>query len=357
MKYGGILRIDCTHVGRRVTGIERITQEMFNARVLPDIPIQKFNAPKGRIFVVAAQMIALPIYLLLHPHDIFVFPGFPPSPVMGLTRERCVLYIHDLFLLTRRRDLNLAGKLYLAPLFAFAVRHLKYFFVNSENTGHALRNFCRQDAQIMLYRPHIRNIFDLSVGNRAERSIDPAILRVVAIGTVEPRKNYLAAANICAAIARQRGRPVELNVIGRQGWGSDWGELSKLPNVILHGALRDEQAREVIEAADIFICSSHDEGLGLPLLEVQHGGLPTVAPDLDIFREGLGTAGIYVDPDNPEQAASIIIKACVGANWRQRHATAAVGNLRRWNRLAAVDHDQVLSFLRQLLVKTSGSRL
>ena len=356
MRDGGILRIDYTHVGRRATGIERITRELFNTSVLSGFKVKNFTSPKGRIFVLLAQMIALPLCLLFHPDDVFIFSGFPPSPIVGLARERCVAYIHDLFLLTRRRDLNVIGKLYLAPLFAFAIKRLRYFFVNSESTGRALRAVCRRDAQIMLYRPRIRNVFNLSIGNRNERPFDPAVLRLVAIGTVEPRKNFLAAANICAALARQRGGPVELNIIGRFGWGSDWNSLEKFSNVKLHGSLSDGDVRELIEAADIFICSSHDEGLGLPLLEVQHGGLPTVAPDGEVFREVLGTAGIFVDPRDPELAASLIMRACSGTSWRQRHAEAAVANLRRWNNLAAADHDQVLSFLRQLLMRSGGSQ-
>lgn len=351
MRYGGSLRIDCTHVGRRETGIERVTRELFNADVLADIPFRQFKAPAGRIFLLAAQMVALPLNALFRPRDVFVFPGFPPSPLFAFACERCVLYIHDLFLLTRRHDLNFAGKFYLAPLFAFAVKRLKYFFVNSEKTGRALRTLCRRDAQIMLYRPHIRNVFNLSVGNRTERTSEPAILRIAAIGTVEPRKNYIAAANICASLARQRGISVELNVIGRLGWGSDWSVLAKRSGVILHGALSDAQVRAVIEAADIFICSSHDEGLGLPMLEVQYGGLPTVAPDQDVFREVLGTSGIYVDSGDPDRAARVIMKACTGTTWRYLHARAAIANLQRWNSLATEDRCQVLSFLRQMLMR------
>jgi glycosyltransferase involved in cell wall biosynthesis len=356
MKARGILCIDCTHVGRRATGIERITRELFNAKVLSGVQVKNITSPKGRIFVLFAQMIALPLRLLFRPDDVFVFSGFPPSPIVAIARERCVSYIHDLFLLTRRRDLNVVGKLYLAPLFAFAVKRLKYFFVNSESTGRALRTVCRSDAQIMLYRPRIRNVFNLSVGNRSERAIVPAVLRLVAIGTVEPRKNFLAAANICAALARQRGAPVDLNIIGRFGWGGDWSSLEKFSNVKLHGPVRDEEVRELIDSADIFICSSHDEGLGLPLLEVQHGGLPTVAPDGEVFREVLGTAGVFVNPRDPELAASIILKACSGSSWRQRHCEAAIANLRRWNNLAAVDHEQVLSFLKQLLMRSGRSQ-
>jgi glycosyltransferase involved in cell wall biosynthesis len=351
MKNCGVLRIDYTQVGRRKTGIERVTRELFGASALSDIPIRHFKAPPARIFVFAAQMIALPFVALFRLRDVFVFPGFPPSPLFGFARERTVLYVHDLFLLTRRNDLNFAGRFYLAPLFSFAVKRFKYYFVNSEKTGRGLRNLCGRDAQIMVYRPRIRNVFNLSASDRAERAAEPAVLRVAAIGTVEPRKNYLAAADICAALACLRGAPVELNIVGRPGWGGDWDELAKRSGVILHGPLSDTQVRQVIEAADIFICTSHDEGLGLPLLEVQYGGLPTVASDQDVFREVLGESGIYAEFADPNLAATVIMKACAAKGWRQRHAKAAIANVQRWNSLADADQRRALVFLRQMLTR------
>ncbi len=356
MKYRGLLRIDYSHVGRRETGIERVTRELFSADGFKDIPVRLFTAPAGRLAVLAAQMIGLPLRALFRPRDIFVFPGFPPSPLLAFARERSVMYVHDLFLLTRRDDLNFSGRVYMAPLFALAVKRLKYFFVNSESTGRALRTVCRPDAQITPYRPRIRNVFGLSVGNRAGRELEPSVLRIAMIGTVEPRKNYIAAANICTALAIQRRSPVELNIIGRPGWGNDWSELAKSPGVVLHGTLSDAQAREVIEGADIFMCSSHDEGLGLPLLEAQHGGLPTVAPDRDVFREVLGTSGIYINPDEPYRSAEVIMKACTGTAWRDQHAMAADENLQRWNNLATNDQAHAVSFLERLLIRQGTSR-
>lgn len=347
--FKGSLCIDYTHVGRHKTGIERITQELFDPQALADIPTRYFRSPSGRPFVLIAQMLALPLNAILHPKDVFVFPGFAPSPLFNFARERCVLYVHDLFLLTRRQDLNFAGKFYFAFSFGFAISRFKYFFVNSEGTGNALRAYCRTDAQIMPYRPRIRNVFGLSADERLDQPVEPAVLRLVAVGTVEPRKNYLAAADIRDSLARRLGKPVELHIIGRQGWSGDWGRLTSRPGVVLHGAISDQEARAILQDADIFVCSSHDEGLGLPLLEVQHGGLPTVAPDDKVFREVLGASGVFIKPEAPEGAAALIMQACSGEDWRRRHAAAATANLERWDNLAAGDHRRALSFLKGML--------
>jgi glycosyltransferase involved in cell wall biosynthesis len=285
---------------------------------------------------------------------VFLFPGFPPSPYFSLSRrDRTVLYVHDVFLLTRRAELNLAARLYFAPLFALAVRSLKYFLTNSEYTASTLRPFCRPDASITLCRPAVRNVFGLGVGDRAQRTDAPASLSLSAIGTIEPRKNFRAAADICRALAARLGMPVNLNIIGRPGWGPDADWLAQQAHVKLLGPVSDHEARAVIEASDFLICTSRDEGLGLPLLEVQHGGVPVIAPDMPVFREVLGGSGLLVDTQDADAAAAAISAFCALPGWRARCTDAALANVARWNALAQSDHMAVCELFRALLAQRS----
>jgi glycosyltransferase involved in cell wall biosynthesis len=344
------LRIDHTHMGRRSTGIERITRELFSPSVLSPLPVETVAASRGRLGVVMAQNVTLPLDALQHRDDVFVFPGFPPSPYFSMARQdSTVLYVHDVFLLTRRTELNLAARLYFAPLFALAVRSLKYFLVNSDYTASTLRPFCRSDASITLCRPSVRNVFGLEVGDRARRGDAPASVTLSSIGTIEPRKNFRAAAEISAALAVRLGIPVHLNIIGRPGWGPDAEWLAQQPHVKLLGPLPDKDARAVIEAGDFLICSSRDEGLGLPLLEVQHGGVPVIAPDMPVFREVLGSSGLLVDTEATGAAADEIAALCASPGWRVRSTEAALANVARWNALAESDHAAVLGLFEELL--------
>lgn len=344
------LRIDHTHMGRRSTGIERITRELFSAPALSPLPVETVAAGSGRLGVVMAQNVTLPLEAMRHADDVFVFPGFPPSPYFSLARrDSTVLYVHDVFLLTRRAELNLAARLYFAPLFALAVRSLKYFLTNSEYTASTLRPFCPADASITLCRPSVRNVFGLEVGDRARRSDAPASLTISAIGTIEPRKNFRAAAEICAALAARIGIPVHLNIIGRPGWGSDAEWLAQQPHVTLLGPLPDQDARAAIEASDFLICTSRDEGLGLPLLEVQHGGVPVIAPDMPVFREVLGRSGLLVDAEDAGAAAAAIATLCASTGWRARSTDAALANVARWNGLAESDHAAVCGLFADML--------
>ena len=53
--------------------------------------------------------------------------------------DRLLLYVHDLFLLTRREELNARARAYMAPSFALAMRTVRRFFTNSLTTAAELR--------------------------------------------------------------------------------------------------------------------------------------------------------------------------------------------------------------------------
>src|SRR5262249_11392329 len=137
-------------------------------------------------------------------------------------------------------------------------------------------------------------------------------------------------------------------LVGGGGWGGELGALPRLPHVRLHGFLPDHAARAVIGNFDIFLCTSRDEGLGLPLLETQFAGVPVIAPDQDVFREVLRRSGTYIDPDCPREAARIIGDVVRSPGWRARHARDALANVARWNALAAADRQAAIAFLAAL---------
>jgi glycosyltransferase involved in cell wall biosynthesis len=255
-------------------------------------------------------------------------------------------YIHDLFLLSRPADLNRRARLYMTAPFKLAVRHYPRFLANSNDTKKQLAAHCRPDAVITLYRPPVRNVFGLDAAARGWRQ--PGRLRLVALGTVEPRKNFVAAARITAALRALGFADVTLDIVGRRGWGNEWRTLETLTGVTLHGYQPADRVRELLDDADLFICTSHDEGLGLPLLEAQYAGLPIVAPDAAVFREVLDVSGIFIDPAEPVAAASQIAATLTEQHWRVRYVELAAQNLARWNALAAADRSAVITLIATL---------
>jgi len=335
--------VDNTHLGRHVTGLERITLELFSVAALAPLDIVPVTA-RGTRQMLTTQTLGLPMRLATSS-SILLCPGFPPSPLLRPFASRVLPYIHDDFLLTRRADLNRRARLYMAVPFKLALRHYPRFLVNSSDTRRKLAAHCRPDAEVTLYRPPVRNVFGLQSKARAARDSKPQPLRLVALGTVEPRKNFCAAATIVSALRAQGFPGATLDIVGRQGWGDDWPMLETIPGVTLHGYQPGEHVKQLIDAADLFICTSHDEGLGLPLLEAQYAGLPIIAPDASIFREVLGDSGIYIDSTEPVAAAARIAAILSSAGWRARHVALAEVNLRRWNALARGDRDAVIGLI------------
>jgi glycosyltransferase involved in cell wall biosynthesis len=345
--------VDRTHMGRRASGIERLTETLFSAHTLSPLRVGAMETAGDRISRLARQTIGNAIHGLREPQAVCVFPGFPPSPAFRFMRERTVMYVHDVFLLTRAHDLNWAGRLYLAPMFRAALASLRYFLVNSATTGEQVAGLVKADAEIRLYRPRVDNVFGLKPRPPAKTRLG-APLTIGALGTIEPRKNFPLAARICERASQLTRRPVTLEIIGRKGWGRDFGQLLRMPHVRLRGFLSDADAREVIEGFDLFMCTSHDEGLGLPLLEVQFAAVPVIAPEAPVFREVLGTSGIHFQAGDVEHAARTIAALVERPNWSTAAAEAARKNVERWNAQADADRAEVIAFLTRLRDQTRG---
>lgn len=346
--HGDVRRVivDETHCGRHVTGVERITLELFSAEALqPFETVAVRSANRKRM--IWDQIVTLPLRSWGDPQALVLCSGFPPTPPLTLRGRRVVPYIHDLFLLIRPKELNWRARAYMAPSLRFALRRLRNFLVNSEATKTELTSFAHPSADIRLYRPEVRNVLGLKAVDRSARILKDGP-RLVALGTIEPRKNLLAAAAVLAALQTCGFPQARLDIIGREGWGGEADRLRALPGVTLHGYLPIDGIQTIVNSADLLISTSHAEGLGLPLLEAQYSGLPIVAPDQPVFREALGDSGVFIDAGDPQGAADRILAVLRDSESRRAAAAASLANIERWNGLARADHAAVIAWLMEL---------
>ncbi len=334
--------VDFSNVRDKITGIERVALELFSPEALGSFRVRSLKA-KSISQMVLLQHTGFVQELIRDKTAVLVCPGFPPAPTLLPFRSRVIPYIHDTFLLTRWSDLSLRAKLYMSVPFWLCIKSYPQFLANSECTRNELRRLCRRDAEIVLYRPQVKNIFGLSAKSRTKRR-NGRRLSLLAIGTVEPRKNLRAAANITAEL-KAIGIEAELDIVGRRGWGDDWATLEQSPHVRLRGYCSNAEIKALIERADILINTSHAEGLGLPLLEAQHAGILVAAPEQLIFREVLDNSGLFIDPGNPASAAKVIARAIALSGWHAHFAELDSANLERWNTAARHDYAAVIRFL------------
>jgi glycosyltransferase involved in cell wall biosynthesis len=189
----------------------------------------------------------------------------------------------------------------------------------------------------------VRDVFGLADLARPADFFPGEPLRMLAIGTIEPRKDYAASVALTAAL-NVSGIPAELHIVGRRGWGQHAFIDEAPPFLTLHGYLDDSGLRSLAGRCHLLLSTAKAEGLGLPLLEIQHGGLPVVAPAGPVFSEVLGSSGLFIRPENPEEAAGLIGAYARDGRLRQA-AAAARGNVARWNALAARDGETFRAFL------------
>ncbi|WP_430387124.1 glycosyltransferase [Blastomonas fulva] len=340
-----MILIDFTHMDKRsVSGIERVCQTLFTGS---DWDCHQVEYVRGgsTLKLIIQQWFGIPLRMLLDGNAILICPGFPPSPIVTfLFRRRLFVYVYDLFLIERKADLNWRARWYMAPSFRYAIGNAKNFFALTDHVRSKLLAYARSDAQIRTVRPEADNIFSLAPRAGGRDGKRDAI-NVLSIGTVEPRKNYLYAADICDQLALIENRPVHLHIIGRRGWGSDFDALSARPNVRLHGFVGDDDMAQLIETCDFFVYVPHDEGLGLPALEVQYSGIPVVASDLAVFRETLDTSAVFVDPSDPRRAAGVISQALAARSEFDALSSKAKENVQRWNLQSGEDRRAMFEWI------------
>lgn len=133
---------------------------------------------------------------------------------------------------------------------------------------------------------------------------------ILAVGTLEPRKNLAALVRAYADVTARRADVPDLVIAGGSGWGEVLDVAGVSPDrVVLTGYLPADALRSVVAGAAVLAFPSLDEGFGIPPLEAMACGVPVVASDLAVTREVLGAHARLCDARDPEQLATALVAA------------------------------------------------
>lgn len=133
---------------------------------------------------------------------------------------------------------------------------------------------------------------------------------VLAVGTVEPRKDYPTLVRAFDALAAS-DPDLHLVIAGPDGWGTD--ALAVALSTCAHGDrvrrlgwVEDDQRTALLRAASVYAYPSIYEGFGIPPIEAMAAGTPVVTTSVASLPEVVGDAAVLVPPQDVDALAGAI---------------------------------------------------
>lgn len=179
----------------------------------------------------------------------------------------------------------------------------------------------------------------------------------LAVGTLEPRKNYAALLAALPEYRRRSARPAELVVAGGGGWMSEalkleLRQLEEAGAVRYLGYVDDARLADLYAGAKALLFPSWYEGFGLPILEAMSQGCPVICSDRTSLPEVGGEVARYIDPGDPRSIAEAML-ALEANGPPARELLLAQAARFSWQRAAA----ETLAFYERVLADPRAPRV
>lgn len=241
-----------------------------------------------------------------------VLPGF-----MGKFVRR-VTFVHDVTWRICPELMRRRARWTMRTLVENSIRRADRVIVTTEMSAEQLRVTLKvPQAKISVAALGVDSRFFRPAGGSACRSRMEARYGIrnryiLAVGSVNPRKNITTLLKAYDLLLRQGLQGLQLVIAGIAEWGgsqiADTMHALGLTgrDVQFLGHIPDEDLPFLYGGAEVFVFPSLFEGFGLPLLEAMSCGTPAVASDNYSFPEVGGDAVLYVPPRSAEGFASAI---------------------------------------------------
>ena len=184
---------------------------------------------------------------------------------------------------------------------------------------------------------------------------------VLYVGGLDQRKNVASLVGAFAAVYHEIGDPDLKLLIGgdpeRLGSGPlfpDWRPLAATFGVadqVLCAPIPEEDLAPLYSATSCFVFPSLYEGFGLPPLEAMACGAPVVCSERTSLPEVVGSAGILINPEDPDALGAAIQRVLSSRDLRDDLRARALARARQFS------WDQVAVETSAIYAEVAGTRL
>jgi glycosyltransferase involved in cell wall biosynthesis len=168
---------------------------------------------------------------------------------------------------------------------------------------------------------------------------------ILAVGTVEPRKNVDTLLNAYAALTPSIRDAFDLVLAGPIGWAS--AETSaRLRGVRYLGYIPEPDIAPLTAAAAVFAYPSLYEGFGFPVAQAMAAGAPVITSNVSSLPEITGDAALLIDPRSVAEIRDALERLLLSPDLRTQLSARGRERARRyrWEDCAS----QTLAFFRNV---------
>ncbi len=253
--------------------------------------------------------------LLANKADLFFAPTSYIIPALAPKKLKVIVTVHDLVALMFPAGHSARAVLIERVTLKKALKKAAGVFVVSENTKKdLLAKFHLPARKISLVPCAPSKSFKQKVSahdlETAKEKMKLPENFILAVGTVEPRKNFDTLIKSFVIIKRKYP-DYKLVIAGKKGWKYHLVENALKhyrmeQEVIFTGYLEDADLKAIYGLAKVFVFPSLYEGFGIPPLEAMASGCPVVSSNVASMPEVIGQGGLLIDPKNALKIADAV---------------------------------------------------
>lgn len=292
-------------INRKISNQIYVDNPRFHIQVVKT-PSRKY-APWNQIYFVFHKKQLQDLDLLHSP--------VTPLPLLLSKRIKTIVTLHDLAWRFFPENFRPEGVVWWRFAWPRSLKKSAHIVVDSESTKQDMLKFYRlPEEKITVIYPYISlHLLETSSENLnvlKERYNLPERY-ILYVGALRKNKNLELLLKAFQILKKEKNISQKLVLAGPKEWGNEriFLEITRLNlenEVIVTGAISDDDLPLIYKSADVFVFPSLYEGFGYPPLEAMACETPVVVSNTSSLPEIVGDAGLYIDPLNPRDIAEKI---------------------------------------------------